>query len=229
MDETIEVVPSEEGGNVPAETPSEQPKAETPAEVETAQPAEPEVELFELPDGRKVDAETLSKEWKENFAPEFTRKSQALAELEKGSLPTNQTPEKPYQKPDFQPQTWQEVFELAKQETLQELEAKEKARVDQQQAVENAVVTQLEEVKKLDPKLNENALFLHANKYGFRDLKAAHQNMQDMADMAKKVQTTTASNIAKRNDPVSVSPGANGSRPAPSAFGNAVEYLRSLK
>lgn len=40
-------------------------------------------ELFELPDGRKVDKETLSKEWKENFYPEFTRRSQKLKEFEK--------------------------------------------------------------------------------------------------------------------------------------------------
>lgn len=42
-----------------------------------------ETELFELPDGRKVDALTLSKEWKENFYPEFTRRSQSLAEYRK--------------------------------------------------------------------------------------------------------------------------------------------------
>lgn len=42
-----------------------------------------EQELFELPDGRKVDALTLSKEWKEKFYPEFTRRSQALADFRK--------------------------------------------------------------------------------------------------------------------------------------------------
>jgi hypothetical protein len=42
-----------------------------------------DVELFDLPDGRKVDAATLSKEWKENFMPEFTKRSQALAEKER--------------------------------------------------------------------------------------------------------------------------------------------------
>jgi len=40
-------------------------------------------ELFSLPDGRKVPAEELSKEWKENFYPEFTRRSQQLAEFKK--------------------------------------------------------------------------------------------------------------------------------------------------
>lgn len=234
-EDNIEVVLSEESGNVPAEAPSEQSQVEAPAVVETekteqpAQPAEPkEPELFELPDGRKVDAETLAKEWKQNFLPDYTRKSQTLAEIEKGKT-INPTTEKPYQDPNWRPNTWQEAIELAKQEALQEIEAKDKARAEQQQALENAVVTQLNEVKSIDPTVNENALFLHANKYGFRDLKAAHQNMKDMSDLAKKVQTTTAANIAKRNDPVSVSPGATGTRPDPSQFQNAVEYLRSLK
>ena len=230
MDEEIEVVLSEENGNVPIDAPSEQPIEETPAEVETEQPAEPvvEPELFELPDGRKVDGDTLAKEWRENFLPEFTRKSQALAEIEKGKT-INQTPEKPYQNPEWQPNSWQEAIQLAKQEALEELEAKELAKVEQQQAIESAVVSQLTELKSVDPNLNENALFLHANKYGFRDLKLAHQNMKDMSEVVKKTQTTTAANIAKRNDPVSVSPGATGQRPDPGAFENAREYLKSLK
>lgn len=233
-EENMEVAPSEDNGNVPAEAPSEQPVVETPAEAgaeTTEQPAEPaepaEPELFELPDGRKVDAETLSREWKENFAPEFTRKSQELAALKPDNLPTNT--EKPYQNPEWQPQTWQEAIELAKREALGEIEAKEQAKIEQQQAIENAVVTQLTELKAVDPNLNENALFLHASKYGFRDLKAAHQNMKDFSEQAKKVQSTTATNIAKRNDPVSVSPGATGARPDPAGFGSAIDYLRSLK
>jgi len=50
--------------------------------------SEPEKELFELPDGRKVDSSTLSKEWKENFYPEFTRRSQKLADIERQNAET---------------------------------------------------------------------------------------------------------------------------------------------
>lgn len=237
MEDSMEVVPSAENGNVPAEeiaplAPSEQPKEETPAKVETTvEPTVPEVveELFETPDGRKVDAATLQREWKDNFYPEYTRKSQALAELEKGNT-INKAPEKPYENPEWQPQSWQEAISIAKQEALAEIQATEQAKIAQQQQIENAVVEQLNEIRKEDPALNDNALFLHATKYGFRDLKAAHQNMKDMSEMAKKVQTTTATNIAKRNDPVSVSPGSSGgSRPDPSSFGNAIEFLRALK
>ncbi len=209
------------------ETPSETTPEVSP-EPTPAEPAAPE-ELYELPDGRKVDGETLSKEWKENFAPEFTRRSQELAKLKEGTLPDSKLAEKIYANPDWQPQTYAELIQVAKDEALQELEGREKAKIEQQQAVENAVVTQLTELKSLDPTLNENALFSHANKYGFRDLKLAHQNMKDMSDVIKKTQTVTAANIAKRNDPVSVSPGAIGQRPDPSQFSNAIEYLRSIK
>ncbi len=235
-EENIEVVDSEipEGGNgLPSEeTPSEQPKEETPAEVETAEPAEPvkEPELFELPDKRMVDAETLAKEWKENFLPEFTRKSQELAKLTTKDTETiNPTPENPLADPNYTPQTYAELAEQIEARTLAKLEAKEQAKIEAQQALENTVVSQLTEIKAVDPTLNENALFLHATKYGFRDLKLAHQNMKDMADVVKKTQNNTAANIAKRNDPVSVSPGATGSRPEPGGFGTAVDYLRAIK
>lgn len=220
--ESIEVVTSE---STP-ETPSEPTSTETPAEpVEPAKTAEPE--LYELPDGRKVDAETLSKEWKENFYPDYTRKSQALAAKEQ-NLPETK-PTNPLADPKYVPQTYAELAQIIREGTLQEIEAKEQARIEQGQAVENEVANQLTEVKKLEPSLNENALFLHANKYGFRDLRVAHQNMKDMSELAKNVQQTTAKNIAKRNDPVSISPGATGARPDPSQFANARDYLRSLK
>lgn len=241
MNAEIEVVPSEDNGNVPAETPSEQPKEQAPTVVEpVATPETPkEPELFDLPDGRKVDSVTLAKEWKENFMPDYTKKSQELGRIKETINPTPQTPEKPYQKSDWQPQSWAEAIQIAEQSALEKIDAREKAKVEQQQAVENAVVTQLSELKtgftdaqgnKIpgDPTLNENALFLHATKYGFRDLKSAHLNMKDFAEQAKKVQTTTAQNIAKRNDPVSVTPGANGAKPNPSQFGSAIDYLRSL-
>lgn len=220
--ESIEVVTSE---STP-ETPSESTSTETPAEpVEPVKPTEPE--LYELPDGRKVDAETLSKEWKENFYPDYTRKSQALAAKEQ-NLPEAK-PTNPLADPKYVPQTYGELAQIIRESTLQEIEAKEQARIDQSQAIENEVANQLTEVKKLEPNLNENALFLHANKYGFRDLRVAHQNMKDMSELAKNVQQTTAKNIAKRNDPVSISPGAIGARPDPSQFANARDYLRSLK
>lgn len=227
-EESIEVVHSE-SGNVPATaditpTPSEPVSTEAPVET----PVVPEVELYELPDGRKVDAVTLQSEWKENFYPEFTRRSQELAELKKGTLPETRTPSK-FEDPEYTPQSYAEIIQAAKEAALNELAEKEAARIAQHEAVENAVVQQLAEVKKLDAGVNENQLFLHASKYGFRDLSLAYQNMKDMASVMKSVQKTTAENIQKRNDPVSVVPGGSvGTRPDPSAFGSAIEYMRSL-
>lgn len=227
--ENVEAVPSADNGNVPVDAPSEPTEPVVPTEpTEPVEPTEPE--LFELPDGRKVDAETLTKEWKENFLPDYTRKSQELAKTKTETLPDNKsTPSNPYADPDYVPTSYEEIIKVAEERALQAIERKATDEATARQAVENEVVTQLDSIKKLDPNLNENALFLHANKYGFRDLKIAHQNMKDMSALAKTVQQTTAKNIAKRIDPVSNTPGATGARTDPSHFGSAIEYMRSLK
>lgn len=225
---TVDVAPSEDNGNVPVEAPSEPTEPVTPTEpTETVKPTEPE--LYELPDGRKVDAETLTKEWKENFLPDYTRKSQELAKAKPTETLPETKPASPLSDPNWTPSSYSELVQIAKQEMKADLQKEDQQRIDQQIALENEVGSQLSEVKKLDATVNENALFLHATKYGFRDLRQAHQNMKDMSEMAKKVQTTTAQNIAKRSDPVSVSPGANGAKPDPSHFSSARDFLRSLK
>lgn len=234
--ESIEVLPSEDNGNVPAEVPATPPNP-TPQEpapaavpAEPAAPAEPTAELFELPDGRKVDAATLTKEWKENFLPDYTRKSQALAKVGEtiNPAPLQPKPTNPLEDPNWQPTTYAELIQVAKDSMLKDISDKEQAKANEMKAIEDAVTTQLTEIKTSDPTVNENALFLHATKYHFTDLRAAHQNMKDMADLAKNVQQTTAKNVQKRNDPVSVLPGASGARPDPSHFENARDYLRSL-
>jgi hypothetical protein len=235
-EETVDVAPSEENGNLPLDTPSEQVEEVEGAEPkeEAAQPAEvQEPELFELPDGRKVDAETLSKEWKDQFLPEFTRKSQALAEIEKSKL-TN-TPYNPLADPNYQPSNYDELAQQFEARAEAKAQAKEEARIADLKARDELVISQLAEVKKLDPTVNENSLFIHANEYrskygaSFPDLMSVYKHLKDSTELTKKVQKTTADNIAKRNDPVSVSPGATGARPDPSQFGNAIEYLRSLQ
>lgn len=226
-DELIDVAPSEENGNVPAEAPNE-PIVE-PIVEQPIVPVEPE--LYELPDGRKVDAETLSKEWKENFYPDYTRKSQALAAKEtQTTQQTAQAVEPITLTDEWVPKSYAELVQIAKQETRAELEREQQQLIQRQQEIETTVSNQIADIKTADPTINENALFLHANKYHFSDLKAAHQNMKDMAEMAKTVQQQTAANIAKRNDPVSVSNGnSGGNLPDASQFSSATEYLQSLK
>lgn len=229
VSESIEATPSDVEVTPPA--PSETTVPEPPTETtETATPAVPTVELFELPDGRKVDASTLSKEWKENFYPDYTRKSQELAA--KNGKPPETLPtatKNPFADPSYVPQSYEEIIEAAKTAALSEIETRQRQEIEARQAIESAVETQLNEIKTTDPALNENELFLHATKYGFRDLKLAHANMKAMSDLVKKVQTKTADNITKRNDPVSITPGGNGTKPNPSNFATAQDYLRSLK
>ena len=230
----VEVPPSEDNGNVPLETletpteaPKEEPTPEVKPDAEPTPPVEPvvEAELFELPDGRKVDASTLSKEWKENFYPEYTRKSQELATLKPTTTPET---EKPSRDENWVPGSYNELIQIAKEEAKLEIQREKDAEAQSIKQIEEAVTGQLTEIKTKDPTLNENALFLHATKYGFRDLRLAHQNMKDMAEAIKTTKQTTAKDVAKRQDPVSSKPGATGTRPDPSQFENARDYLRSL-
>jgi len=221
----------------PEAKPEETPKEETPAEVPVV-----EATLYDLPDGRKVDAETLQKEWKENFLPEFTRKSQELAALKGGDgkgditkVPDGEAKDK-WKDPNYVPESYAEIVELATQEALRKIEQQKEAEVKRIQEIQTAVEGQITEVKKMDPAVDENALFLHANKYGFTDLKAAFLNMKDMKNIVVETEQRTAKNIkAREADPVSDA--ASGSVVTDegydpneaSQYSNAVEYLARVK
>lgn len=232
-EDTMFVAPSAENGNIPVDAPSEpatEPAAPAVEPKETTEPVVPtEPTLYELPDGRKVDAETLATEFRENFLPEFTRKSQELSALKNPPITNPTPPTNPYADPNYVPQTYEEIIAEAERRALDKFEGKQKAEAELQQTIEQEVANQLTEVKKADSKIDENALFLHATKYGFRDLRVAYQNMKDMNLIAKKVEQTTVKNITKRADPVSTANGQpNGTQPDPRAFGSARDYLRSL-
>jgi hypothetical protein len=226
-EESIEVVHSDDTPEEVADTPSEPVvETETPAEpVETVETTEPEVVLYDLPDGRKVDADGVAQEYR-NLLSDYTKKSQELATYK---APINETkPTNPLNDPDYVPATYAELAQQIKEETLREIEQRQNAEAQARQALEDSISAQLTEIKTADPNLNENSLFEHATKYGFRDLKMAHQNMRDMNAVVKKAQEVTVANIAKRADPVSGNPAASGARPDPSNFSSSVEYLRSL-
>lgn len=233
-DETLDVAPSEDNGNVPLDTPSEPtPTPEAQPEAEPVATTEPTQALYDLPDGRKVDAETLQKEWKENFLPEFTRRSQELSALKgKQTAPQeqqiNNTPDDPYADPNYIPKSYAEIIEAAEARALAKIEAKEREALETRQAVETQVANDIAELKKTDPNLNVDSLFNHAVKYNFSDLKVAYQNMKDMQGLVKTVQKETVKNIAKRNDPVATKPGAIGNQVNPRNFNSAVDYLRTL-
>ncbi len=227
-EEAMDVAPSEDNGNVPLDAPSEPTPATEATPQEPAQPAEPV--LYDLPDGRKVDAETLAAEFKENFLPEFTRKSQELAEMKKAPVPINkETETDPYADPNYIPKSYAEIIAAAEERALQTIEAREQAQVEARQQVETQVANEIAEIKKTDPKLNTDLLFNHAVKYGFNNLTAAYKNMKDIADLVKTTQTQTVKNVTRRTDPVSKSSQPSGTRPNPANFGSARDYLSAVK
>jgi hypothetical protein len=222
----------------PAPSPEVTPKVDPPADpTPEVTPKVDEPILYETPDGRKVDAETLQKEWKENFLPEFTRKSQRLAEIDREkdlNSPDKDVPA--WKKPDYVPQNYAEVIELAKKEALNEIQSTYQAEQDRIKSVHDAVDAEITELKKTDPTLDENALFQHANKYGFQSLKSAHSNMTDMKKSALDAEQRTVKNLKTREaDPISTAPGGElpentGYDPKEmSQFDSATEYLAHLK
>lgn len=202
----------------PADKPvTDPPSKEEPAVVEEGDegadpnppidPAAPTETLYELPDGRKVNAETLQKEWKENFLPDYTKKSQKLSAIERGEVDITKPDKKnepEWKDPEYVPKSYAEIIQIAKEEALREAEEKAKAESERIQAIHNAVNAELEEIKKSDPKVDENLLFAHANKYGFQSLKTAHANMKDMKNAVVNTEQKVIKNLKTREaDPVS--------------------------
>ncbi len=224
------------------------PSPEEPAKTEEVTPENPapetpeasaEPQLFELPDGRKVDAATLEREWKENFLPEFTRKSQALAEVERGKTKDINPPkdgEPKWKSPEYVPENYAEVIEIATQEAERRREAKEKAEAERVEAIHTQVEAEVTSLKKIEPKLDENALFAHANKYGFSNLTAAYKNMVDMRKVVIETEQRTIKNV-KAREKEEVSGGSSGATSPDdgydpnemSQFTGAVEFLNRLK
>lgn len=204
---------------VPVE-PVVEPVPEITPEPETpVAPSEPASELFKLPDGREVDAAGLKREY-ENLLPEFTRKSQRLAELERTNEPNLNNPQLPkWKEQGYVPQTYAELIEYGKQAALEELQTQARAAEEARTQVATQVDQEIVAIKAKDPKLDENALFVHANKYGFNNLVAAYENMTAMRKMALETEQRVLKNVQTRqNDPV-----AGGGTPQP-AVGNAVPY-----
>lgn len=200
------------------ETPVEEPKVEeTPSpeepkveETPVADPApevtpEPTVDLFDLPDGRKVTAAELKEEY-QKLLPEFTRKSQKLAEYEKGKKDINSDLDKEpeWKNPDYVPKTYAEIIELAKTEAINDIKRGYEEEQARTKEITARIDEEIAELKKQDPKLDENALFVHANKYGLQNLKFAYQNMTDMKKAIVETEQKTIKNLKTREaDPVS--------------------------
>jgi len=215
-------------------TPTEEVETEAVAEVETTETESTPSEdnLVELPDGRKLPPKEAEAEYR-NLYSEFTRKSQELATFKKGT--SEPTINKHAEKEEWIPQTWEEVLERSKQALREDMLNEQKAEQERLTQNEQIVTSQLTELKKENPKLDENQLFNHALKYGFQDLKVAYSNMKDMQSTVKKATELVTKNLQKRSaEPISgASQGGDtfdGDVYDPSARNmSAVDYLRSLK
>ena len=197
------------------ETPSESPEA--PVIQETPQVETPEAVLYDLPDGRKATAEEVKQEY-ENLLKDYTQKSQKLAAIENINKPKEDIPA--WKKPDYIPQSYAEVIEIAEQRAIDRIKQEREAEEARTTEVAQLVDSQIAELKKTDTALDENALFLHANKFGFRDLKSAHQNMQAIKQAELAAEQRTLKNLKARGiDPISVTN-------TPVASGDAIDYAQ---
>lgn len=193
----------------PAPSPAETTETETTPEAapEATTEAKTEPTLYELPDGRKVDGETLAKEWKQNFLPDYTRKSQELAKLKQPEPKTEEQPK--WTNPDWQPETYAELLEAAEQRVRASLDAEKREELAKKEQVNSWVQTQLDEIKQQEPGLSEELLFQHANKYGFGDLKTAFQNMKDFNLAVKHTEQKVLKNLKTREaEPIAAKPNA---------------------
>lgn len=256
-DDTPQVEPSVVADSVAETTPSPAPASEAPAPQadttpqatsDNVPPATQEVasepQLYELPDGRKVDAETLATEWKEKFMPDYTRKSQIAAQVAKQASPAttdnstnNASQDTPYwRNPDWQPQTYAEVIEAAKAEIKYEQAREQSEKEAYRQTINTVVESQLAEIRKIEPNLSEDLLFAHATKYGFSDLGTAYKNMKDFNLAVKRTEQQVRQNIASRaEDPIAVAtqqPNASDGidyNSISNDYRSPIEMLRSLK
>jgi hypothetical protein len=167
--------------------------------------------LYELPDGRKVDAQTLQKEWKTNFLPDYTKKSQTLAEMQKAmgvqqpniNNPQQQPQAPAWTDPNWVPQTYAEIVEAAAQKMQYDQQLQQQQQEQYRNQVNTFVDSQISEIKKIEPNLSEELLFQHANKYGFGDLMTAFNNMRDYNVAVKRAEQQTVQNMQNRaNDPI---------------------------
>lgn len=188
-------------------------------------------QLVELPDGRKVNAEQAAQEYK-NLLSDYTRKSQKLATYENGGNKNINNQEKPAETKEWIPETWEDVLARAKEEVFNEMNNKSKAEQEHQEHVLNTVQEQLNQIKQVDPTVNDTMLFAHATKYGFTDLVKAHSNMKDMHKTIEKVRQDTAKNIQKRNaEPINGT--VNSGTPIDTdgyspSMGSALDFFKSL-
>lgn len=165
--------------------------------------------------------------------PDYTIKSQRLAQVESTfTKPQENIPE--WKKPDYVPKSYGELIEIAEQRAIEKLREQAIEEDTQKAEVAKQVDATIADIRKTDSKLDENALFQHATKYGFRDLKQAYNNMQAIRNAEIATEQRVLKNLKGRQDPVS---GVQGGGNAPTGsdpnigrkYGSALEYFQRIK
>lgn len=223
--ENIELTPSVP----PVVTPSEEPKVDPPAEVTPeVTPAVPATELFKMPDGRELTGAQVKEEY-EKLLPEFTIKSQKLADIERAKNDADNVPE--WEREGYVPKSYAEIIKIAKQQAVEDIAKVAEAEEAERARVTALVESQVSGLKIKDPKLDESALFAHANKYGFRDLNLAYENMQEMRKVALTTEERVLAGQKKKIDPIAGNGGAGGGGSAPryAPASTANEFLARIK
>ncbi len=184
----------------PVETPSE----EAPQEPQEPQAPQEEPNLYELPDGRKVPPEAIVEEYKK-LQSDYTRKSQELATYK--NKPAEEPKPKVYEDPDWTPQTYAELIQVAKEEAKAELLREQQEKSMEEQALNELIETQLSEVKQINPNVDENKLFEHAAKFNIPNLVFAYKNMEEMNKAIEAAKQETLKSVEKRDKaPVATKP-----------------------
>lgn len=199
IDPVVETPVETEPGDIPVD-----PAVETPAEVPQEAPVV-EQELFDLPDGRKVDAETLAKEWRDNFMPEYTRKSQLVAELKKAPEAAPK-PESLLDKEDWAPSSTRELADAMKMEIWQSIQEEATREEREAKAREDFVEKEKEYLKGVDPNVNIPQVMAYAAKRSHTSLVTAYNALQDIEEAARRAEDRVQKNLKLRaGEPVGAS------------------------
>lgn len=214
--ENVPVIPEVTPGATPEVTPESQAPVKVPQ--------------YELPDGSRVDAQGLSKAWKENFMPEFTRKSQELSAIKSKMVPKEEPKApttNPLDNPEWQPGNYGELSSAIEQKVWNQI--LESASAEERQAAERDAYIQreIEEVKSLDKDVDVNRVMAHAAKYGYSSLIPAHQNLKAMDDAVKLAEERILKNMQARSSaPVGAPAPSNGAVTFPPDVRTGLEKAR---
>lgn len=156
--------------------------------------------------GRQLNADQLAEEYTSNLLPALTKATQKLSAFEKAGVTLNNSnqpeegkPDQPkWADPEWVPESYSELMKASVEANQLITDKSQKEQEDARTKAEDAVKTQLTEIRKEEPNLSDELLFQHANKYGFSDLKVAFKNMKDFNQAVKRTEQKVVKNMQGR-------------------------------